>query len=117
MIHYYYYQQLYCGKNTGQFLENNHRKFPEMFRKNVIFWENVPTSLLIIVCTYISTRLIQVSRHVGRIYQHCHRPRIRPLVDRLRHTSTILVPAGICVNKKIETCLTRKLLTLFVYKL
>jgi len=40
------------------------------------------------LCTYISAWLIQLSGHVGLVQQHCHRPRIWPLVDRRQNTST-----------------------------
>jgi len=40
MIHYYYYyyyQKLYCLKNIGNFPENYHRTFSEIFWKNMTF--------------------------------------------------------------------------------
>jgi len=46
------------------------------------------------LCTYISALLMQVSGHFG-LHQHCHRLRIRPLVE------ILVVPTGTCVTEKV----------------
>jgi len=40
------------------------------------------------LCIYIRAWLIQMFGHVWLIHQHCHRPRIRSLVDQCRNTGT-----------------------------
>jgi len=63
----------------------------------VLSW---PASYAVPLCTYIRAWVLRVSGHVGLIHQHCHRPRIRPLVDQHWNTGRSLWTINTYTDRK-----------------